>query len=43
MDTVLGIVLFFGEYGPVILIWLAILALPVFFVWRRYRKVSSQL
>jgi hypothetical protein len=37
-ETVLGIVLFFAEDGPTLLIWLVILALPVIFVWRRYRK-----
>ena len=42
-DTVLGIVLFFEEFGPVILIWLVILGLPSFFIWRRYRKARSQL
>jgi hypothetical protein len=37
-ETVLGMVLFFAEDGPTLLIWLVILALPVIFVWRRYRK-----
>jgi hypothetical protein len=37
-ETVLGIVLFFAEDGPTLLIWVVILALPVIFVWRRYRK-----
>ncbi|MGA9668687.1 MAG: DUF4349 domain-containing protein [Terracidiphilus sp.] len=41
-DALLGIVLFFEEYGPVILIWLMILGLPSLFVWRRYRKVRSR-
>jgi len=41
--TLLGFVLFFEEDGPVILIWLAILALPAFFIWRRYRKARSRL
>lgn len=39
--TVLGILLFFAEYGPALLIWLAILGLPVVMVWRRYRRISS--
>jgi anti-sigma factor RsiW len=38
VETVLGIVLFFEEYGPELLIWLIILGTPIFFVWRRYRK-----
>jgi hypothetical protein len=40
--TLLGIVLFFEEYGPMLLIWLAILSLPVLHVWRRYRKARGQ-
>jgi predicted phage tail protein len=37
-EMVLGIVLFFAESGPALLIWLVILGLPVIFVWRRYRR-----
>ena len=37
-EMVLGIVLFFAEAGPTLLIWLVILVLPVIFVWRRYRR-----
>lgn len=40
-ETVLGIVLFFAEYGPALLIWLVILTVPVIFVWRRYRKALA--
>jgi len=40
-ETVLGIALFFAEYGPALLIWLMILVLPVIFVWRRYRKALA--
>ena len=40
--TLLEIVLFFEEYGPVLLIWLAILSLPVLLVWRQYRKARGQ-
>ena len=42
-ETVLGIVLFFAENGPTLLIWLAILALPAILVWRRYRKALATL
>jgi anti-sigma factor RsiW len=42
-ETILGIVLFFVEDGPVLLIWLAILGLPVFLLVRRYRKVQAKL
>ncbi len=37
-ETLLGIVLFFAEYGPSLLIWLAILGVAVLFVRRRYRR-----
>jgi anti-sigma factor RsiW len=37
-DMVLGIVLFFAESGPTLLIWLVIIVLPGIFVWRRYRR-----
>jgi hypothetical protein len=37
-ETVLGIVIFFAENGPTLLIWLMILVLPAIFIWRRYRK-----
>ena len=39
--TLLGLLLFFEESGPVILIWLAILALPAALLWRRYRRLHS--
>jgi hypothetical protein len=39
--TILGIVLFFEEYGLSIAIWLTILALPVI-AWRRYRRLRSR-
>jgi hypothetical protein len=37
-EMVLGIVLFFAESGPTLLIWLVIIVLPVIFMWRRYRR-----
>jgi hypothetical protein len=42
-NTLLGIVLFFEEYGPVLLIWIVILGVPAFLVWRRFRKVHSKI
>jgi hypothetical protein len=41
-ETILGIVLFLEEDGPVLLIWLAILGLPVFLLVRRYRRVRTK-
>ena len=37
-ETILGFVLFFAEFGPTLVVWLAIIALPVVFLWRRYRR-----
>jgi hypothetical protein len=37
-ETVFGIVLFFAEYGPTFLIWIAV---PVAFLWRRYRRALA--
>jgi Domain of unknown function (DUF4349)/Putative zinc-finger len=37
LETVFGITLFFTEYAPSFLIWLAIIGLPLIVVWRRYR------
>jgi hypothetical protein len=42
-NTLLGIVLFFEEYGPVLLLWLVVLATPVWVLWRRYRRAQSQI
>jgi hypothetical protein len=41
LETVLGIALFFTEYGPAFLIWLGIIIGPAIFVWRRYRKALA--
>jgi hypothetical protein len=40
-ETLVGFVLFVEEYGPSVLLWLAILGLPVVLVWRRYRRIRS--
>ncbi len=40
--TLLGIVLFLEEFGPVLLIWAVILGLPAILVWRRYRKAHAR-
>jgi Domain of unknown function (DUF4349) len=37
-ETIFGMLLFFAEYLPAVLIWLAILALPVILLGRRYRR-----
>jgi hypothetical protein len=42
-ETLLGGVIFFAVNGPTILIWIAVLALPAIFVWRRYRRTLAAL
>jgi anti-sigma factor RsiW len=42
-ETVVGIFLFVIEYGPSILIWITIILLPIFFIWRRHRKARSRM
>jgi hypothetical protein len=42
-ETLLGFLLFFEEYGPSVVIWLVILALPLLLAWRRYKRVRSTL
>ncbi|MGA3129179.1 MAG: DUF4349 domain-containing protein [Terracidiphilus sp.] len=41
-ETVLGLVLLLEEYGPALLIWLAILGLPILLLGRRYRKLRAK-
>ena len=40
-DTLLSIVLFFAEYGPVLIFWLLVLALPGTLIWRRWRHATA--
>jgi hypothetical protein len=40
-ETLLGFLLFFEEYGPSLVIWLVVLAVPIVVVWRRYRRLRS--
>jgi Domain of unknown function (DUF4349) len=37
-ETILGFVLFFAESGPTLLIWLVIIPVPIWALWRRYRR-----
>jgi hypothetical protein len=41
-DSLLAIILFFEEYGPVLAIWLMLLGAPLVLLWRRYRAVNSK-
>jgi hypothetical protein len=40
-ETILGFALFFVEFGPTLVTWLVIVALPVVLLWRRYRRVVA--
>ncbi len=40
-ENLLGIVLFFAESGPTLLLWLALLGIPAWRIWRRYRGAYS--
>ncbi len=42
-SSILGILLFFEEYGPVLLVWLAALGAPLWILWRYYRRVKSRI
>jgi hypothetical protein len=37
-ESLLGIILFFAEFGPTLLLWLLFLSLPAWLLWRRYRR-----
>ncbi len=40
-DTLLSIVLFFAEYGPVLCFWLLVFSIPAWLVWRRWRHAAA--
>jgi hypothetical protein len=40
-DTLLSIVLFFAEYGPVLVFWLLLFLIPAWLVWRRWRHATA--
>jgi type II secretory pathway pseudopilin PulG len=40
-DTLLSIVLFFAEFGPVLTFWLLVLAVPATLLWRRWRQATA--
>jgi type II secretory pathway pseudopilin PulG len=40
-ESLLGIVLFFAESGPTLVLWLAILFIPAWLIWRRYRRAHA--
>jgi uncharacterized protein DUF4349/putative zinc finger protein len=40
-DTLLSIVLFFAEYGPVLIFWILLFFIPAWLVWRRRRHAAA--
>ena len=40
-DTFVALLLFFAEYGPILLFWALVLLVPAWLVWRRWRQVAS--
>lgn len=40
-ESLLGIILFFAESGPTLVLWLAILFFPAWMLWRRYRRIQA--
>lgn len=42
-DTLLGIALFFAEFGPVLLFWLLLLFIPARLVWRRWHHAAAEI
>ncbi len=37
-DSLLALVLFFAQAGPTLLLWLMVLSLPAWLLWRRYQR-----
>ncbi len=42
-DTLLSIVLFFAEYGPVLCFWVLVFSIPAWLVWRRWRHATASI
>ena len=40
--SILALILFLEEFGPVLLVWIVILGAPALLVWRRYRRISRR-
>lgn len=40
-DTLLALILFFAEYGPVLLLWCVFLFIPAYLVWKRWRAAMA--
>ena len=42
-ESFLGLVLIFVEYSPVLVLWLAILAMPAWLVWRCWQRAAASI
>lgn len=40
-NTLVALILFFAEYGPILLFWTALLGTPSWLVWRRRRQAAA--
>lgn len=40
-DTLVALILFFAEYGPVLIFWAILLLIPAWLVWRRWRQAVT--
>jgi hypothetical protein len=40
-DTLLGLLLFSAEFGPILLFWALLLFIPAWLVWRRWRHATA--
>ncbi len=40
-DTLLALILFFAEYGPVLAFWFLLLLLPGWLIWRRWQHATA--
>lgn len=40
-DTLVALILFFAEYGPILLFWIVLLGTPAWLGWRRWRQAAA--
>jgi hypothetical protein len=40
-DSLLGLLLFFVQYVPILFLWIAILSSPAWLLWRRWKRASA--
>ena len=40
-DSLLGLLLFLVQYGPILLLWIVLLSSPAWLLWRRWKRASA--